>query len=145
MKSLFRWGFVTIAALLIIGCTQPPEPRLEPVDLNPRVDLLLSREGLARDISFVDTKLRTEGRFPQLQFAIGNQSTSRYTLEYKVDWFDQEGFSSRNGDGSWQRFTLSPGQQEVFTSTGRAPEAFRARVQLRLPSDVFMFGDAEND
>lgn len=143
MKKVTR--LLAVVWLILSGCSQQARVVPQPVATHPRAELLLSREGLSQDVALEDIRFRSVGRFEETQFTVRNASTARYTLEYKVNWLDRDGFEARNGDGSWQRFTLSPGQREQFKSTGRSPEAYQVRVQLRLPDDVFIKGVPVNE
>jgi uncharacterized protein YcfL len=73
---------------------------------------------------------------------VQNVSEKRFSLEYKFDWEDPQGFAV-NSAAMWQRFTLSPRQVRKFTSTGKVPEATNITFTVRLPDDAFILQESE--
>jgi len=68
---------------------------------------------------------------------VQNLSENRYTLEYKFDWKESEGFSV-NSRSVWHRFTLTSHQTQSFQSMGKIPEAVNITFTVRFPDDVFI-------
>ena len=66
-----------------------------------------------------------------------NLTETRYTLEYKFDWEDSQGFKV-GSINSWHRFTLTAGEERTFTSTGKVPDATNIVFTVRFPDDVFI-------
>lgn len=104
---------------------------------DPRARLIYGSEALVGKIRMANLKLRKVGMFTQAQFGIQNLSNARYTLEYKVEWEDANGFMV-DQFGVWRRVTLSPSQITTILATGKKQEAEKIVVNLRLPDDAFI-------
>lgn len=97
---------------------------------------------LRTDLFVSKVKLRDLGALKQAQVAVENVSRARYTLEYKFEWTDEDGFQAGT-TRTWHRFVLAPGQREFISSTGQVPSASNAVFSLRLPDDYFLNRDEE--
>lgn len=97
---------------------------------------------LRTDLFVSKVKLRDLGALKQAQVAVENVSGARYTLEYRFEWTDQDGFQAGT-TRTWHRFVLAPGQRELISSTGQVPSASNAVFSVRLPDDYFLNRDEE--
>lgn len=138
----YRLLATVILALFIYGCqagnpVRPPAsvPTIDTSD--PRAKLVVGSEKLLRKIALGDTRFRQVGQLTQAQVLVQNLTDDRYTLEYKVDWETDQGFSA-GAINSWHRFTLTPRETKTFVSTGKVPEATKIVFTVRLPDDVFI-------
>jgi len=111
---------------------------------NPRANLVLASEDLVGDIRLSNPVFQAIGALTRAQVTVQNLTENRYTLEYKFDWADNQGFAV-NSLSSWHRFTLSPRQALKFTSTGKVPEATTITFTTRLPDDVFIHYNRDED
>jgi len=97
---------------------------------------------LTTDLFVSEVKLRDLGALKQAQVAVENVSGARYTLEYRFEWTDDDGFQAGT-TRTWHRFVLAPGQRELISSTGQVPSASNAVFSVRLPDDYFLNRDEE--
>lgn len=104
---------------------------------HPRATLVTASTSIVDQIKLLDPKFRDVGKMTQAQVRVQNLSDDRYTLEYKFIWEDSQGFSV-SGNGVWQRFTLTAGQTQSFTSIGKTPDSKRIVFTVRLPDDTFI-------
>lgn len=157
---MFWRVFIAVAlAFIMSGCqtgdnkttdtpimVEPVEPpkNIQTIDIsNPRAKLVMGSEMLVGDIAIMDPKLRDHGALTQSQVTVQNASGTRYTLEYKFDWTDDQGFSVASIN-SWHRFTLAPREVRTFTSMGKQPNAKNIVFTVRLPDDAFIENYKQN-
>ncbi len=145
-SALVPWLLLGASAMVgLAGCNQPQNVRDNPGlvagpsldQSHPRAKLVLGSENLVGRIRLGSPKFRSVGQLTQAQVTVQNLTDYRYTLEYRFDWEDNQGFAAGNS-GSWYRFTLAPRQIDSFTSTGKVPEATSIVFTVRLPDDVFI-------
>jgi len=79
--------------------------------------------------------IRSRGQLGMLSVAIRNRVNQSLRLEYKVDWFDEEGFPI-NAVGGWQTLLLSPNQESNLRSVAQEPGAASARITMRDPARI---------
>ena len=103
----------------------------------PRATLVTASRDIVGKIKLLNPVFREMGKMTEAQVRVQNLSEDRYTLEYKFDWEDAQGFST-SGAGIWQRFTLVGGQTESFSSVGKTPDSKIIVFTVRLPDDVFI-------
>lgn len=136
---------MTSAPLLLVGCNQAgvradspefqPDTTLDQSD--PRAKLVLGSSSLVGEVRLSAPRFREVGTLTEAQVSVQNLSGDHYTLEYKFDWEDDQGFTAGNS-GSWYRFELGPKQVRRVTSIGKVPEAKNIVFTVRLPDDYFI-------
>jgi uncharacterized protein YcfL len=149
MKSLKYCAFITIALVIVFssaGCSSI-HPTTHPAseaskrqlvnDSNPRATLILGSEDLLGKVAISDPRFKKVGQLTQAQVYMQNLTENRYTLEYKFDWEDSQGFAIQ-GINAWRRFTLTPQQRKTLLATGKNPSASNIVVTVRLPDDAFI-------
>ena len=104
---------------------------------HPRATLVIGSEDLLGNIAISDPRFKSVGSLTQAQVYVQNLSEDRYTLEYKIDWEDSNGFSIQ-GINAWRRFTLTPHQRNTLSATGKNANATNIVVIVRLPDDAFI-------
>lgn len=104
---------------------------------HPRARLIIGSKQLAKKIKLVKARVAPIGNFMRGQAAIQNSTDQRFTLEYKIDWFDDEGFLVGDG-GIWERFALGPREIRPFKSLGKSKYAARMQFTVRFPGDTFI-------
>ena len=145
-------AYVALALTLpiLIGGCQPeavksPEPIAEPIapvvspieDSHPRARLIVGSPDLQGSVVLTDPRFRPVGNFQQAQVTVRNLTENRYTLEYRVDWFDDQDFAV-DDRRVWHRLTLNAYEERALTSTGKNPQASKVTVTVRLPDDRTM-------
>jgi uncharacterized protein YcfL len=157
MKSHKYVAIISTAFVIIssIGCSSI-HPTTHPVsqasqrqlvnNSNPRATLILGSEDLLGKVAISDPRFKKLGQLTQAQVYVQNLTENRYTLEYKFDWEDSQGFAIQ-GNNAWRRFTLTPQQRKTLQATGKNPSAANIVVTVRLPDDTFIenYKQMEND
>jgi len=103
---------------------------------HPRVRLVLGSDDLYGDIKLVKARVAPIGNFIRGQASVQNLTDENYGLEYKFDWYDDEGFIVGKG-GVWQRFMLGAREIRSFKSLGKSKNASRMQLTVRVPVDYF--------
>ena len=103
----------------------------------PKATLVIGSDRLRGRIDIGNSRFRSVGQLTQAQVMVQNMTETRYTLEYKFDWEDNQGFQV-DSLNSWHRFTLTAGEARTFTSTGKVPDAKNIMFTVRLPDDAFI-------
>jgi len=104
---------------------------------NPRAKLIVGSTKLVNNIAVIDPRFRKLGEMTQAEVTVQNLTDDRYTLEYKFDWEDVDGFTV-NSNSMWHRFTLTARQSQRFQSLGKTPAAVNIMFTVRLPDDAFI-------
>jgi len=130
-----------LMVLFIFGCqasaVRPPETVSTIDNAHPRAKLVIGSDELLRKVGIGNPQLRSLGQLTQAQVMVQNLTETRYTLEYKFDWEDDQGFNVASVN-TWHRFTLTPRETKTFASTGKVPDAKNIVFTVRLPDDVFI-------
>lgn len=141
-RCLLPYGFM-VAALFACqpSLADPPVgiPEAVPTvdDSHPRAKLVVGSEVLLGKIGVGKPQFRVLGKLSQAQVMVQNLTETRYTLEYKFDWENGQGFNV-DSINAWHRFTLTPRETKTFNSTGKSPDATNIVFTVRLPDDVFI-------
>lgn len=143
IKKLFI-AFVVLSAMCVAasGCAMPAsnqrtvEQRVIDTS-NPRAKLVVGSTKLVNKIAAIDPRFRKLGEMTQAEVTVQNLTDDRYTLEYRFDWEDADGFSV-GSNNMWHRFTLTPRQTQRFQSLGKTPAAVNIMFTVRLPDDAFI-------
>ena len=104
---------------------------------HPRAKLIIGSKKLLGKVAVIDPRFRSVGQLNQAEVTVQNLTDNRYTLEYKFDWEDKQGFTV-DGRSVWHRFTLTPRQTQRFQSTGKNPQATAIIYTVRFPDDAFI-------
>lgn len=142
---LFGWIFLAAVVGIGSGCNQQNsrvgEPEFEAArtldQSHPRAKLVLGSDSLVGDVRLSAPRFRSVGVLTEAQVSVQNLTGTQYTLEYRFDWEDEQGFATGNR-GSWQRFYLGPKEIARFNSVGKVPEARNIVFTVRLPDDYFI-------
>mgnify|MGYP003588516255 CR=1 FL=1 len=133
-------GWISIVYFIgmLVGCAGGSGSVPQIVDAsNPRARLVTGSRDLLNRVLMVNPRFRPVGALTQAQVTVQNLTGDRYSLEYKFDWTDPQGFSIDNSS-VWHRFTLSPHQIVDFNSTGKTPDAQNLTFTIRYPDDGFI-------
>jgi uncharacterized protein YcfL len=116
---------------------QRPAPPVQTIDTtHPRARLVTGSVDLVGKVVIRDPRFRTLGQLAQAEVTVQNLTETLYTLEYKFDWTDEQGFTVES-PSMWHRFTLTPHEIRNFSSTGKKPEARNITFTIRFPYDAF--------
>ena len=147
MKKLKGLGCVIavlVFGLYIAGCRQGQVSSrhiIEPipnVDIShPRAKLVIGSKKTLGKGKILNPRFRTLGKMTQAEVTVQNLTETKFSLEYKYDWADSQGFTVDSGS-MWHRFTLTPHQVKNFSSTGKTPEAQNIIFTVRFPHDAFI-------
>jgi len=134
-------GVALLASAVSSGCVTDsvrPPATVRTIDTqDPHAKLVLGSEDLLGKVALGDTRVRRVGTLSQAQVTVQNLTDSRYTLEYRFDWRDAQGFDVGSLN-TWHRFTLTPRQTQTFNSVGKTPEATNIVFNVRVVDDAFI-------
>jgi uncharacterized protein YcfL len=142
-----KYAAAALLPLMLAGCqtenVQNPAPVPQVVapspidDSHPRARLIVGSTVLHGNIVLSDPRFRPVGNFQQAQVTVRNLTQDRYTLEYRIDWFDDHDFAV-DDRRVWHRLTLNSYEERALTSTGKTQQATKVTVIVRLPDDRTM-------
>lgn len=138
---------LTLLSLISAGQTPPAygsEIMSTPtVDTShPRAKIVVASEALVGQIVVIDPKFRELGKLTQTQLTLQNLTENRYTIEYKFDWEDAQGFKIE-GPSVWRTQTMTPHLVTNLNSTGKTPQAKNIIFTIRFPDNVFIEQDKQ--
>lgn len=96
----------------------------------PQLTINLESSSIGRRIELGQPRFRAAGRYQMVEVQAQNVSSRDQTIEYKIDWFDREGFSVQT-TSTWQSLRLSPNAYEAIRSVGQTDTAHSARLTIR--------------
>ncbi len=104
---------------------------------HPRAELIIGSEKLLGNIVLTNVRFGNVGNFQRAAVGIQNRKEARFSLEYKIEWQDDQGFEL-NTATAWHRVTLGPKQIKNIQSVGKDPDAYQILVTVRFPDDHFL-------
>jgi uncharacterized protein YcfL len=144
MNNKILMGLILSSVFILTACQVPTVAenpgfiaRSTLDNSDPRARLVLGSRKLVGNIRMANLHFRKVWRLTQAQVGIQNLSNDRYTVEYRVEWEDKNGFMV-DQSGVWRRMTLSPSQIDTISATGKVPEAEHIVINLRMPDDPFI-------
>lgn len=99
-------------------------------DAGQTLEVTFETNGLGRRIELGQARFRASGRYTMMEVQAQNVSSRDARIEYKIDWFDRDGFSVQ-ATSTWQSLTLSPRSFEPIRSVGQTAGAYSARLTIR--------------
>lgn len=130
-----------LSVVVLTGCNSvrtPDETQRALVNSDhPRAQLVLGNKDLLDNVIFRDVIFGQVGNFTRAQFQLENLSDQRMSLEYQINWLDNQGFTVLSNN-AWHRFTLGSRQVETLQSVGKSENAYKIQVTVRYPDDLFI-------
>lgn len=140
--ALLQRAFIVAMFLSLLAFV--PDLRAEPMQKHetidqshPRVRLIVGSKKLHKKIHLTKAKVAPFGKLMRGQAIVQNITDKRLSLEYKVDWFDDEGFLVGDG-GIWNRFAVGGREMKTIKSIGKSRYASRMQLTVRYPGDIFI-------
>lgn len=128
--------------LVFSGCVQQKGATLSHIEdktidtTHPRAELVLGSNKLLRKVVLTNVRFGNVGNFQRAEVGLQNLVEKRFSLEYRIDWQDKQGFTV-NSNNAWHRIVLGPKQIKSLKSVGKVPEAYKIQVTVRYPDDLF--------
>jgi len=135
-EFIFLLGFICFSLPSMHLSAEPMEESRTVDTSHPRVRLILGSDDLYGKISLIKARVAPRGNFIKGQASVQNLTDDIYALEYKFDWYDDEGFIVGKG-GVWQRILLGPRDIKSLKSIGKTKNASRLQLTVRVPVDYF--------
>ncbi|MDZ7758837.1 MAG: DUF1425 domain-containing protein [Desulfovermiculus sp.] len=120
-----------------VSSPNPVEPVSNVDTSHPRAKLVIGSKKILGKVKILNPRFRKVGKMTQAEVTVQNLSDTKFSLEYKFDWQDAQGFTVDSGS-MWHRFTLTPHQMRDFSSTGKTPAAEQITFTVRFPHDAFI-------
>lgn len=104
---------------------------------HPRARLIVGSKGLYKKVRLIKAKVVPFRKWMRGSATVQNLTDDRLVLEYKIDWYDDEGFIIGDG-GIWERFALGPRELRPFKSLGKSKHASKMQFTVRFPGDTLI-------
>lgn len=151
-------AYTKIAPLLLLvamsaGCNETANVRPNNGDLvpnaaidqsHPRAALILGSDDMIGSLNIAGLRFRQVGQLPQAQVTVQNLTNDNFSLEYRFEWQDRDGFNIESL-GTWHRFKLAAHGAQSFSSTGKNPDAYKLVFTVRYPGGPFIRMDRDQD
>ncbi len=99
-------------------------------------DYIIKDRNLAKEIEVLDVKARYVGDFLEGQAIVKNRKKYTVPFEFKVDWFDEEGFPLDSNIGLWKPDLLYGAETKWITAICPKPHARGFKFMIRSPNPV---------
>lgn len=129
---------VALGALLPIACRSPqgtPANSYTGGANSAELEATRGSKSLTRDLEIVHYKSSMRDDRLQVQFDLHNKKSTKLALEWKLSWFDSEGFEVDSLD-NWRPLTLGGKAFGTISGVGPTPEAIEFQLQTRRPNSV---------
>jgi uncharacterized protein YcfL len=129
--NTWRSSFLSLLALGACAIATPARAQAEVQPEEPaRLETVFETRSLDHRIELGPPRFRAVGNLTQLQIQVRNASSRQQLIEYRIEWFDAEGFSVQAGT-VWQPLILTPNATSTINSVGQVAKAHAARLTLR--------------
>lgn len=127
---------VLLAAALLTGCrsTHGRTNVYEPGAEEP-VTVIEGSQRLSRSLAIRTPRMRKKGDRMELQFELHNNRQSSLAFQWRLDWFDQDGFRVDDNRATWEPMQLGAGAETTITAIAPRPEAVRWKLQVSTPNE----------
>lgn len=98
---------------------------------HPRAELVLASKRLVGVVALTDVRFGSVVNFQRVQVGLQNISGRELSLDYKVEWQDDQGFAV-NQNTIWHPIKL--GAREIYhiKSLGKVQEAYQIQLTVRF-------------
>ena len=97
----------------------------------------INNKKLAGKINVTRLNARDVDGIAQAQVTIVNLKKDTVRFEYRVQWFDEDGFEITSGVQPWKPDLVYGKMQKMIMATGTSPQAVRYRIAFRLPQETW--------
>ncbi|MGF1485147.1 MAG: YcfL family protein [Opitutales bacterium] len=132
-------GTLSFALALFSGCKSQTVNTTDPAfsNANPTnvtIDQVETDSSLSNKAGILGVReSRTPGGLLRIQAEIFNSTNKRQEVNYRVDWFDQDGIVIDSPMSSWKRISLAGKDTQPITATAPSPNAADFRIKLVEP------------
>jgi uncharacterized protein YcfL len=153
MKAFTRLVPLLMLAAMSAGCNETGNVRPNNGELvpnaaidqsHPRAALILGSDDMIGTLNIGGLRFRQVGQLSQAQVTVQNLTNDNFSLEYRFEWQDRDGFNI-DSLGTWHRFKLAAHGAKSFSSTGKTPEAYKFVFTVRYPGGPFIRMDRDQD
>jgi len=99
-------------------------------------DYIIKDRSLSKEIDVLDVKARFMGDFLEGQAVLQNRKKYTVPFEFRVDWFDGEGYPIDSNVGLWKPEILYGGETKWITAICPKPGARGFKFMIRNPNPV---------
>lgn len=137
INTLKHLMVVVVLLLSFSACTETTLQTRLVSESHPRAQLIMGNADMDGTVRYRDLRFGQVGAFQRVVVGVENLTNERYSLEYRVNWQDNQGFAI-NSNNAWHRFTLAPHQIYNIQSVGKVPEAYKVQMTVRYLDDLFI-------
>ncbi|MGL5291367.1 MAG: YcfL family protein [Vibrionaceae bacterium] len=118
----------TLAVIVALTSCASTEPR---ISINQTQKIIFANSELEQTIVVDDLRLseKAEGLF--LGFAIKNNSSQQQDLQYRLDWYDEQGLEINVKKIGWQALSLGANEQKRLAEFASSAKAKDFRISIR--------------
>lgn len=129
-----RLVFATLAVLLAVtlaGCSASNMARLEQTGNGQKVVVHSNNGLLANRLSVEDIRTRKAGDLTVMQATLENDWNFELDFQYKIKWFDKDGFEVAPESQSWQQLVMAGRSQNNVQAVAPNPSAVRFEIWVQ--------------
>lgn len=130
---------LVLSFLILLALTPVLQAGSNPIidESYPRARLIVGGKPLSKKILLTKARVAPFGKIMRGRASIQNLTDKAMTLEYKFDWYDDEGFIIGDG-GIWDRIKLRAREIRPLKSLGKSKHASKMQLIVRYPGDIFI-------
>ncbi|MGL5335106.1 MAG: YcfL family protein [Enterovibrio sp.] len=118
----------TLAAILALTSCASTEPR---ISINQTQKIIFANSELEKTIVVNDLRLSEKGEGMFLGFSIKNNSLENKELQYRLDWYDEQGLEINVKKSDWQALSLNANEQKRLAEFATSAKAKDFRISIR--------------
>jgi len=139
VRMLFK-VFLLCTLLLVLSACQASSntANVKRIDDNtidashPRAELVLASKRLVGVVALTNVRFGWVANFQKTEVGLQNISGRALSLEYKIEWQDEQGFTV-NQNTVWHPIKLAAREIRNIKSLGKVPEAYQIQMTVRIP------------
>ncbi|MGL4735308.1 MAG: YcfL family protein [Enterovibrio sp.] len=118
----------TLAAILAVTSCAQTEPR---ISINQTQKIIFANSELEQTIVVNDLQLSEKGGALFLGFVIQNNSAQHQDLQYRLDWYDEQGLEINVKKIGWQALSLDAKERKRLAEQATSAKAKDFRISIR--------------
>lgn len=131
MRRLVSALLALLLAVSLAGCSATNMATTEQTGHGSKVVLHTNNSLLADRLSVDDIKSRQVGDLMEVQATLENDWNFELDFQYKIKWFDKNGFEIAPESQPWQQLVMAGRSQQNVQAVAPNPSAVRFEIWVR--------------
>lgn len=131
MTRLVVVTLTALMAVILAGCSASNMANLEQTDDGQRVAVHSNNSLLANRLSVEDARTRSSGDLTVMQATLENNWSFELDFQYKIKWFDKDGFEVAPESQSWRQLVMAGRSQNNVQAVAPNPSAVRFEIWVQ--------------